>query len=93
MPIVSKVTRVYDLLIILPNKYLCNRLTDSTELHNFLCRTLVFMQSAQPTSPRSPLSCYNQKSVGKLWFSLFWVTCVLRAEVSWLAAALECMRA
>lgn len=65
-------------------------ITSQIQLHNFLCLKFVVMHSAQPTSPLGHLSCSIQKSVGKLWLSLFWVTCTLRAEVPWLAAASEC---
>lgn len=78
---------MYDLLIILPNKYLCDHLTDSTTqflVPQVCCYALC---PAHITSQPSP---YIQKSVGKLWLSLFWVTCTLRAEVPWLAAASEC---
>lgn len=44
-------------------------ITSQIQLHNFLCLKFVFVHSAQPTSPLSHLSCYIQKSAGKLWFS------------------------
>lgn len=79
---------MYDLLIMLPNKYLCDHLTDSTT--QFLVPQVCFCAlcpahiSSQPS-----LLLYSEVSRQTLVLSLFWVTWILRAEVRWLAAALE----
>lgn len=80
---------MYDLLIILPNKYLCDHLTDSTT--QFLVPQVCFyaLCPAHITSQPS-LLLYSEVSRQTLVLSLFWVTCILRAEVPWLAATLEC---
>lgn len=79
---------MYDLLIMLPNKYLCDHLTDSTT--QFLVPQVCFCAlcpahiSSQPS-----LLLYSEVCRQTLVLSLFWVTWILRAEFPWLAAALE----